>query len=190
MDRVVVRVVSGSRVVRVAMIDVVRVVRVRVVRVVVRVVSGSRVVRVAMIDVVRVVRARVVRDAMIAVIDAMRFHRPRRSVVAPMFSPRRALANTEKTNRLVIAPNVRNRLLTRARFAGDVRIEATRRTAAEATSVVNDVRMLIHFRHHRRLMRHWRVKFVMQWEIAVSTSLVGNYRAHSLHTMPSATASR
>jgi len=116
----VVRVGSGSRVARAAMNGVVHVVMIEVKTGEVRVVTGSRVVKVEMNVVARVVTTVVVRVVMTAVRDsvmiAMMRQSLRRSSVARRCSRVRARASTAKTNRLPTAKIGMSVSSTRARF--------------------------------------------------------------------------
>jgi len=116
----VVRVGSGSRVARAAMNGVVHVVMIEVKTGEVRVVTGSRVVKVEMNVVARVVTTVVVRVVMTAVRDsvmiAMMRQSLRRSSVARRCSRVRAPVSTAKTNRLPTAKIGMSVSSTRARF--------------------------------------------------------------------------
>ncbi|MFM7963374.1 MAG: hypothetical protein ACKPBF_05330 [Actinomycetota bacterium] len=107
-----VRVGSGSRVVRVGMNVVARVVTI----VVGRVVSGSRVARAAMTVVVHVAMGNVMTAVRDSVMIAMMRQSLRRSSVARRCSRVRARASTAKTNRLPTAKIGMSVSSTRARF--------------------------------------------------------------------------
>ncbi|MFM8970304.1 MAG: hypothetical protein ACKOI3_08810 [Actinomycetota bacterium] len=118
------RVVSGSRVVKVGMNVVARVVTIVVVRVAktgeVHVVSGSRVVRAAMTVVVHVAMGNVMTAVRDSVMIAMMRPSLRRSSVARRCSRVRARAGTAKTNRLPTAKIETSASSTRARFVASV----------------------------------------------------------------------
>jgi hypothetical protein len=174
---------TGSRVVKVGMIGVVRVVRVRVALLVRRVVSGSRVVKVGMIGVVRVVRVRVemmVRRVvsgsravrvgmdvagMIAGNDMKMSRKPKPSGAAPTFLQRRVHESTGRTSPSVIDQIDPNRWSTRVPFVVDGLEMTNGATCPELLVVAREVRMPIRFPHHRRWTNPLRVRFVRPSEI-------------------------
>jgi hypothetical protein len=140
---------TGSRVVKVGMIGVVRVVRVRVEMMVRRVVSGSRAVRVGM-DVA----------GMIAGNDMKMSRKPKPSGAAPTFLQRRVHESTGRTSPSVIDQIDPNRWSTRVPFVVDGLEMTNGATCPELLVVAREVRMPIRFPHHRRWTNPLRVRFV------------------------------
>ena len=145
---------TGSRVVRVGMIGVVRVVRVRVEMMVRRVVSGSRVARVGM-DVA----------GMIAGNDVKMSRKPKPSGAAPTSLRRRVRESTGRTSPSVIDRIAPNRWSTRVPFVVDGLEMTNGATWPELLVVAREVRMPIRFPHHRRWTNPLRVRFVRPSEI-------------------------
>jgi hypothetical protein len=145
---------TGSRVVKVGMIGVVRVVRVRVEMMVRRVVSGSRAVRVGM-DVA----------GMIAGNDMKMSRKPKPSGAAPTFLQRRVHESTGRTSPSVIDQIDPNRWSTRVPFVVDGLEMTNGATCPELLVVAREVRMPIRFPHHRRWTNPLRVRFVRPSEI-------------------------
>jgi len=156
------RVGSGSRVVKVGMNVVARVVTI----VVGRVVSGSRVARAAMTVVVHVAMGNVMTAVRDSVMIAMMRQSLRRSSVARRCSHVRARVSTVKTNRLLSAKLVMSVLLTRVRCAAS----AFGVMNPSARSAVRDeIAEARRFRHRLRLRIHWRGKYGKPLAIGVMT---------------------
>ena len=161
----VLRVVSGSRVVRVVMIAGARVATIAVVTGVVRavmmvrrVVSGSRVVRVVMIAGVRV-----------ATIggSSMTRQKTQRNNVGPKCSPARVRASTAKTSRLLTAKTVPSMWWTRVRFEES---DSTLQRQSPQNVVLLAIGEVHRSPRPQRSKSRWRAKFARRSVIVASTT--------------------